>query len=248
MKKTGHKIIITGATRGIGKSLMSRFHRFGNKIVAIARNKELLKKLEEDYEGISCIACDLSKPTEVQALIQNLQQNHSDSNILINNAGIQVGFTNGERFSDKPERLSEIADEIQVNFSTPITLSQQLIPLLLQNPNPVLVNESSGLAFVPKKSAPVYCATKAGLHNFTKALRYQYEDTPLKIFEIIPPLIKTDMTKGRWGNAPEPDDLTDQFMKAFEKDQYEVNIGLAGKLRLLHRIFPRVAENKLEHS
>lgn len=248
MKKTGHKIIITGATRGIGKSLMSRFYGFGNQIVAIARNKDLLKKLEEEYEDISCIACDLSKPTEVQALIQNIQQNHKDSNILINNAGIQIGFTNGERFSDKPERLSEIADEIQVNFSSPITLSQQLIPLLLQNPNPVLVNVSSALAFVPKKSAPVYCATKAGLHNFTKALRYQYEDTALKIFEIIPPLIKTDMTKGRWGNAPEPDDLTDQFMKAFEKDKFEVNIGLARKLRLLHRIFPSMAENKLKHS
>lgn len=248
MKKTEHKIIITGATRGIGRSLMARFHSLGNQIVAVARNKELLQKLKAEFESISCIACDLSKPAEVEALIKNLQENHSDCNILINNAGIQVGFTNGERFSDKPERLSEIADEIQVNFSTPISLSQQLIPLLLQNPNPVLVNVSSALAFVPKKSAPVYCATKAGLHNFTKALRYQYEDTALKIFEIIPPLIKTDMTKGRWGDAPTPDDLSDQFFKAFEKDQYEVNIGVAGKLRLLHRIFPKRAENKLKHS
>lgn len=248
MKTTGHKVIITGATRGIGLSLMDRFYQFNNQIVAVARSEERLKQLSEKYSGIHIIQADLSKEESVKNLITEIQENHSDSNILINNAGIQVGFTDGERFSDKPERLAEIADEIQVNFSTPITLAQQLIPLLLKNPTPALINVSSGLAFVPKKSAPVYCGTKAGIHLFTKALHYQYEDTSLKIFEIIPPLIKTDMTKGRWGNAPEPSDLTDQFFKAFKKDKYEVNIGKVGMLRLVQRILPRVADNMLKHS
>ena len=70
-------------------------------------------------------------------------------------------------------------------------------------------------------------------------------------YELVPPVVVAEEApgfKGRWGDAPTPDDLTDQFFKAFEKDQYEVNIGVAGKLRLLHRIFPKRAENKLKHS
>lgn len=248
MNTTGHKVIITGATRGIGLSLMDRFYQHKNQIVAVARNADRLKELANTYDGIHTIQADLSQESSVQNLIAEIQKNHSDSNLLINNAGIQVGFPNGGRLADDPTRLGELKDEVQVNLMTPIALCQQLIPLLLKNSTPAVVNVSSGLAFVPKKSAPVYCGTKAGVHVFTKALRYQYENTELKVFEIIPPLIKTDMTKGRWGNAPEPSDLTDQFFKAFKKDKYEVNIGVAGKLRLLHRFLPKRAENKLKHS
>ena len=66
----------------------------------------------------------------------------------------------------------------------------------MQRPSAAIVNITSALALVPKQSAPIYCATKAAMHNFTKALRYQLEHTPVKVFEIIPALVDTEMTKG----------------------------------------------------
>ncbi|MBW2633530.1 MAG: SDR family NAD(P)-dependent oxidoreductase [Deltaproteobacteria bacterium] len=70
-------------------------------------------------------------------------------------------------------------------------------PILNKATEAAIINVSSFLGIVPKKSAPGYCATKAALHAFSKSLRYQLENSSIKVFEIITPLVDTDMTRGR---------------------------------------------------
>jgi uncharacterized oxidoreductase len=245
MQLTNHKIIITGATRGIGLALVKKLHALGNEIIAVARNKELLEGLKNEYKGLTSIAADLSDKQSVDNLISILKREHADANMLINNAGIQVNFYD-KNFGQEPERIDEWKDEINVNFIAPIELTHALITTLMQNENPTIINVSSVLAVVPKKSAPIYCATKAGLHIFTKALRYEYENTKLKIFEILPPLVDTDMTEGRGKGKITPDQLVEEFLKSFSADCYEVNIGKTKIIRLLQRIFPKVADGLLK--
>jgi short-subunit dehydrogenase involved in D-alanine esterification of teichoic acids len=114
-------------------------------------------------------------------------------------------------------------------------------------PEAAVVNVSSGLALVPKKSAPVYCGTKAGLHLFTKALRYQLEGSPVKVFEIIPPVVDTPMTAGRGRGKISPKQLVEEFMRAFAKNQFEVNIGKVKLLRLINRLLPSLADRIMKN-
>lgn len=121
------------------------------------------------------------------------------------------------------------------------------LPILITKKDAAIVNVSSGLAFAPKKSAPIYCATKAAIHNATKAIRYQLEDTTVKVFEIIPPIVDTAMTKGRGKGKISPKQLVDEFMKNFKKDIFESNIGKTKILRFIQRLSPKLAESILKN-
>lgn len=247
MKLEGNKIIITGATRGIGLAMLDKFYSLNNQIIAVARNQEALINLTKKYENIATIQCDLSDENSINQLIEEIKSNHTDVNTLINNAGIQVNFYDF-KFGEETESLTKIKDEIQINYTAPVELAYRLIPILIKNGNASIINVSSGLAFVPKKSAPVYCGTKAGIHIFSKALRYQYENSNLKIFEIIPPLVETDMTKGRGKGKLTPTKLVEEFIKAYSKDKFEVNIGKTKLLRFIQRISPKIADNILKNN
>ena len=166
-----------------------------------------------------------------------VEQKHRDANILINNAGVQYNY----HFAEEPQILGKIEQEINVNFLAPLKLIALMLPLLKSNENSAIVNVSSGLGLVPKKQAPVYCGTKAGLHIFSKALRYQLRQT--KVFEIIPPLVDTQMTQGRGKGKISPDQLVEEFITAFKKDRYEVSIGKVKLLKFLNRWAPSLAES-----
>lgn len=245
MQLEGNTILLTGATRGIGKALLTTFYKLGNNVIAVARNKNALAELKTEFPKISTFACDLGNPEEIKLLVNHIKTHHPATNTLINNAGIQVNFYD-HKFGAQGDRMEELKTEIQVNLTAPIELTYSLIPLLQQNPNASVVNVSSGLAFAPKKSAPVYCATKAAIHIFSKSLRYQYESENLKVFEIIPSIVATDMTKGRGKSKITPQELVDEFMRGYEKNRYEISIGKTKWLRRIQRILPKVADNILK--
>lgn len=236
MELKGNKVLITGATSGIGEALLHKFLSFDNEVIAVGRNEKKLLALASQNNRVIPFACDISKADELDILTLFIEQQHPDTNILINNAGIQFNYD----FSLEHQLLGKIEQEISVNFIAPVKLISLLLPILSMNKNSAIVNVSSGLGLVPKKQAPVYCGTKAGIHIFTKALRYQIKD--VKVFEIIPPLVDTQMTKGRGNRKISPEALVEEFMKAVKRDQFEINIGKVKLLKLINRISPAIAE------
>ncbi|MEL6671605.1 MAG: SDR family NAD(P)-dependent oxidoreductase [Bacteroidota bacterium] len=236
MRTQGNKILITGATQGIGKAMLEHFLRLDNHIIAVGRDQEKLKQLAKTDERIFSFACDLADPNQLDELLVFVEQAHPDTNILINNAGIQYNY----HFADDPHVLAKIEREVQVNLLAPLKLIALLLPVLSAHDQSAIVNVSSGLGLVPKMQAPVYCGTKAGIHIFTKALRYQLQGT--KVFEVIPPLVDTAMTAGRGKGKISPEKLVEEFMQAFRKDKYEVNIGKVKLLRLINRLSPALAD------
>lgn len=243
----GNTIIITGASRGIGRAFVSKLLKQNNEIIAIARSEPGLEALKKEFPSIHTLSCDLSKASERAELIKTIKTRFNRANVLINNAGIQVNQYK-HRLADPQTSLEEIKSEIEINYTAPIELCHGLIPLLMENNNPAIINISSALGFVPKKSAPNYCGTKAGIHLFTKGLRYQYENSPLSIFEIIPSLIETDMTIGRGKDKVRPEALVDSFLTAYANNQYEINIGKTGILRFLQRLMPHKADSILKNN
>lgn len=236
MKLSGNKILITGATSGIGKALAERFCQLDNQIIAVGRNEIRLEELVKFDNRITSFKCDISSQSELGLLVDFIKQEHKDLNVLINNAGIQY---NGG-FLDKAYSLQQIENEISTNLTAPIKLIASLLPVLQNNSNSAIVNVSSALAIVPKTNSAVYCGTKAAIHMFSKSLRYQLDK--VKVFEIIPPLVDTEMTKGRGKGKISPQRIVDEFIKAYKNNRYEVNIHKVKLLRIINRISPKIAD------
>lgn len=241
MKINGNKILITGATAGIGKALTEKFLQLDNQIIAVGRNKARLDELSTSDKRIIPFLCDVTEQGDLDELTLFIEQEHTDTNILINNAGIQYNYC----FSDEVQLLSKIEHEIKTNLLAPIKLIALLLPILKGNENAAIVNVSSGLGLVPKKQAPVYCGTKAGIHIFSKSLRYQLKN--VKVFEIIPPLVDTEMTKGRGTGKISPNQLVDEFINNFENDKFESYIGKTKLLKFIQRISPKLAYRILKN-
>ncbi|GAA4405167.1 SDR family oxidoreductase [Nibrella viscosa] len=241
MDLTGNTMLITGATSGIGLALTTRFSELGNTVIAVGRNPTQLAELTRRSDRIHPVQADLASAQDIERLVMLVEQQYPSLNVLINNAGVQYTYS----FAESSEHLSRITHELTVNLTAPLHLISLLLPLLLTQPKAAVVNVSSGLGLVPKRSAPVYCATKAGLHIFSKALGYQMSGTSVRVMEVIPPLVDTPMTAGRGRSKISPEQLVEEFLRQFARDRSEINIGKVGLLRLLQRISPALADRLL---
>ena len=142
-----------------------------------------------------------------------------------------------------------LAQEVAVNFSSPIRLVVALLPHLLEKPAAMVVNVTSGLALAPKQSSPVYCATKAGLRSFTKALRYQAQARAphVRIVEALPPLVDTDMTRGRGRGKMRPEACAAEIVVGMEAGRNTIYVGKAKLLRAIQGLSPFLADRLMRY-
>ena len=238
MKLSNNIIFITGGSSGIGLALAKAFLDLQNTVIVCGRNLEKLEFVKNKYPDIYTICCDITKKDEVQQALEKIKMEFKELNVLVNNAGILFNYD----FCEDDNAIKKIEDEINVNLLALIKLTRLFLPILVNQPESAIINVSSGLGIFPKKSAPVYCATKAAVHIFSKSLRYQLEKTPVKVFEIIPPLVDTEMTKGRGGRKISPETLANEVIQNFKRDHYEIRVGQVKTLFLIHRFFPSLVE------
>lgn len=228
MQLSDNTILITGGTSGIGLAFAEGFMAAGSKVIICGRREERLKALREKHPDLITKTCDISKASEREVLAQWVLQNHPETNILMNNAGIQL-------LTDltKPVDLNRIQSEIETNVVAPIHLTSLFTQHLSTKANAAVINISSGLAFVPLAFMPVYCATKAAVHSLTLSLRHQLKNTSVKVFEIAPPSVDTELGHDRredktqsHGGIPIADFIT-EAMEALKNDVFEAPIGMS---------------------
>ena len=231
MRTQDNTILITGGATGIGFSLAETLISAGNKVIICGRRKNKLIEAKDKLPQLQTKVCDVSKENERKLLFSWVKDNFKDLNMVINNAGIQrvIDFQKGTR-----ELLSG-EDEIATNLVAPINLSAYFIPLLLKKNEAAIINVSSGLGFVPIAAMPVYCATKAAVHSFTMSLRYQLKDTSIRVFEIVPPAVDTELGKGSIDEESEyrgipASEVAEAALAAIANDEYEIVVGEAGNL------------------
>lgn len=237
MEATQQTVLITGGTSGIGLALARTFLDAGNRVIVTGRDADKLAALRAAHPEVVAESVDMTDRTA----LDRLAADHPETTILINNAGVQYAY----ELADPNVPLERIDQELQTNLVGPIYLTRRMLPLLCAKSRAAIVNVSSSLAFVPKQSAPVYSASKAGLHSFTKALRWQLEATSVKVFEIIPPLVDTSMTAGRGSGKITPEALVKEFWAAFATDIYEIRVGRAKGLLRLHNLLPSFVEQRM---
>jgi len=232
MQLTSNTILITGGTSGIGLAFARELKKLGNTVIICGRREDRLDEITVQHPGIITRLCDVADAAQREELVQWLITSYPDVNVLINNAGIQL-------LTDltKPVDLNRIHAEIETNVVAPIHLSSLLAPHMQDKSGAAIVNISSGLAFVPLAFMPVYCATKAAVHSLSLSLRHQLKDTHIKVFEIAPPAVDTELGHDRrtdksqsHGGMP-VDEFITGAISALQNDVYEAAIGQAEHLR-----------------
>ena len=231
MKTSGHTVLITGGGTGIGLALAEQLVRHDNQVIICGRRRARLLAAKKRVPELHIRVCDVSRPASRRALVRWITSEFKPLNILVNNAGIQrmIDFRRGAR------DLSDADEEVAVNLLGPIHLSALLIPHLTRQPCAAIVNISSGLAFTPLAAVPVYCATKSAIHSLSLSLRFQLRDTPVRVFEVAPPIVATELSGTR--RRPEdgehsmsPDEVARGIVEALAGDAYEVALGPAAGL------------------
>jgi uncharacterized oxidoreductase len=210
MNLTGNTILITGGGSGIGRGLAEAFHKLGNQVIIAGRRQEMLDQTASGSPGMKAIVLDMADPASIGNAVQKLTAHFPELNVVINNAGIM-----------RPEDVKKgaVADAeaiVTTNLLGPIRLTAALLPYLLEQTSATIVNVSSGLAFVPLAMTPTYCATKAALHSYSQSLRYQLKDTGVRVLEIVPPWVATELM------GATPDDPRAMPLDAFIAETMEL--------------------------
>jgi len=242
MNIKNNTVLITGGASGIGLALALSLLEQNNTVIICGRNEDKLKQVLQKHPKLHILTCDITIKQDREALLSNIQKEFPKLNMLINNAGIQHNYN----FMDKTQHHNLIDEELSINLNSQIKLIDMFVEILSLQKSSCIVNITSALAYVPKQSAPVYCASKAGFHVFTAALRYQLENTSINVFEVIPALVDTPMTKGRGINKTSPEQLVSEVLRGLKTNTYEIKIGKAKFLLLLKRFIPSLANRILK--
>ncbi|AOT10239.1 SDR family oxidoreductase [Pseudoalteromonas luteoviolacea] len=235
-------IVITGGTSGIGRQIVDQLHA-QNTIIVIARNSKRLEQLKKRYKNVICFSADLSDPECYKPLSEQIKAQYPRIDVLINNAAVQ----NEPLFTDPNFEYEQIAREINVNFTAVCSLSFLLLPALnASDSQSVILNINSGLSFVAKKSACVYCASKAALNLFSQSLSYQLEHTNIKVLQAFIPLVDTPMTQGRGDNKISAECAAKSILKGLKRQDPQHDIGKIKILRILNALTPSLAKRILK--
>jgi uncharacterized oxidoreductase len=204
MKLNGNTIFITGGGSGIGRGLAEAFHKLGNKVIISGRRRANLDAVIAANPGMAAVELDITDPASIDAVAARLIAEHPDLNVLINNAGVMLPDNAGGRVDDKL-----LVDTVTTNLVGPIRMSSALVEHLKGREDAVIAYTSSVLGFVPMAVTAVYSATKAALHSYTLSQRFMLKESGIRVLEIAPPWVRTDLMDSREAEEAMP---LDQFI------------------------------------
>jgi len=239
MKMTNRTVLITGGTGGIGSEMSKQLLERGNVVIVTGRDEARLDHARHALPGLHTIKSDAGDSVAIRELHDRLIKQFPRLDTIVNNAGI---MRNLKLQNDRP--LVDLTREIEVGINGPMWMIQQFLGHLQTRPNALIVNVSSGLAFVPFPAAPIYCAAKAALHAYSKCLRVQLESTSVSVIELAPPGTETPLFRAEFEKEMKrekgmpPALLVHQAIKAIEAGKFEIRPGVSNVLAIASRVAP----------
>jgi uncharacterized oxidoreductase len=241
MKISNNTVLITGGSAGIGFEIAKLFSENGNNVIITGRNQERLGRAASELKNVTPIVSDVSKEADVAQLVKKVHTEFPALNIVVNNAGNAFLYD----LSDSAGAFDMAREEMLTNYLSVIRLNENLLSLLKEKPEAAIVNVSSIVAFVPGSLA-TYSASKAALHSYTQSLRIALEDTSIKVFELMPPLVDTQFSAPIGGSRGiSPTAVAEELIKALKTDDYEIRVGQTEELYRLFLSSPSKALDAL---
>lgn len=229
MKLTGNTVLITGGGSGIGRGLAEALHQRGNKVIISGRRKAALEATTTANPGMESIELDVANSESIASVASELVKKYPALNVLINNAGIMQPDA-----VDKPVNDAAVTAMVKTNLLGPILMTSALLEHLKQQPAAAVVNVTSGLAFTPLAMTATYCATKAALHSFSLSQRYLLQSSSVKVIELAPPYVQTELMGAQQASDPRAmplQDFIDETMALLATDADEVLVERVKMLR-----------------
>ncbi len=244
------RVIVTGASSGIGRELALQFARRHCKVVINARRAEKLGAVAGEMSRLGgqpeMVIGDITSEQVRASLVSTCVERFGAIDILVNNAGIGAI---GEFSLAGPERLQRILD---VNFVAPAELTRIAIPHLLEGTRPIIVNISSVLAHRATPMKSEYCASKFALHGWSDALRAELSGQGIDVLLVSPSTTASEFfnnviensTGKYWkmSNARSPAYVARRALQAIQRGNHEIILSWSGwSLVWFDRLFPRLA-------
>lgn len=239
MRLEKRTILITGGTSGIGLELARQLRRRGNTVIVTGRDKAKLDATMRALPEVHAIRSDVSVPSDIEALYDTVVARFPSLDVLINNAGIMRNLD-----LNQTRDLADVTREIDINLGGPVQTIQQFLPHLKSRKEALIVNVSSGLAFIPFPISPVYSAAKAAIHAFTQCLRIQLAGTGISVVELAPPGTETPLFRREFeaemdGQKGMPVEiLVKHAIDGIERGKLEIRPGLSNVLKTMSRVAP----------
>jgi uncharacterized oxidoreductase len=244
----GRQALVTGGSSGLGLALSQRLLDLGCDVLTCGRDGDRLADAASRLPGLRTVAADLATAAGREHVVEHARRELPDLSVLVNNAAVQhlVDWVGGD--PDDVYRTAEA--ELATNLLAPLQLTAHLLPQLLEADEAVVVNVASGLAVVPKRSAPTYCASKAALRAFSTSLRHQTAAAAphVHVLDAVLPLVDTPMTAGRGRRKLSPAQVADRIVDGIVRDRAVLAVGAVRPLMLLNRLAPAVATRILRDS
>lgn len=183
-------ILITGASRGIGKEIARRLAQDGNAVIVnYNKSEEQAQKLQQENPNIEIYKADVSQREEVHKMIENILNKYGKIDVLVNNAGIS-----------ESKVFTDVTDEdwnkiINTNLYSAFCVTQEVLPNMIHNKKGCIINISSVWGIVGASCETIYSIAKAGMDGMTKSLAKELGPSNIRVNSIAPGIIDTDMNK-----------------------------------------------------
>lgn len=242
------RILLTGASGGIGQILVERLCAAGAKLLLAGRSGEALEYLAQRFSGqVSLVYADLTRAQDRQQVADAVRR-QGGVDCVINAAGINQFSLLEQQSEDAIARL------IEVNVTATLQLTHLLLPLLRQQPQALLVNLGSTFGSIGYPGFAAYCASKFALRGFSEALRRELADSRIKVLYIAPRATRTAMNSAQvvaMNDAlkvemDDPQQVAEEILRAIVREREELYLGWPEKLFVrLNGILPRLVDQAL---
>jgi uncharacterized oxidoreductase len=236
MRLEGKTILITGGGSGIGLELARRLADTNHVIIA-GRSDAKLRSAHQTDPRLRTVQLDVTSEASATNVVGWLVEEYGGLDILVNSAGF---MSDGDLSA--PDVETTITRELAVNLEGAIRMTRLALPLLRAAPESAVVYVSSGVAIAAVPRYAVYAAAKAGVHSFARSLRADLARTTTRVFEVLPPVVDTELASALDAPKVAPATVADAVIRGLRRDKQQIAVGPIRPLMVIARIVPRAAD------